>query len=372
MKKIKTKTPPIVAVDLFCGVGGLTHGLRKAGVEVTAGYDIDPACEWPFETNNGIAKFHKVDVAELMGETLKKHFESDEDSISLLAGCAPCQPFSTYSLNKTGDTDRRWSMLEHFGRLVAEVRPTLVTMENVPQVRKHEVFRNFVETLEGAGYSTSVHVVKCDEYGIPQSRTRLVLLASLLGKVELRARDPRRDKQRTVRSAIGGLERLTAGASSKLDPIHRTSTLSEMNFKRILAATPGGSWRDWDPKLIAPCHKEETGKTFPGVYGRMEWDKPAPTITTQFFGFGNGRFGHPQQNRALSLREGAILQTFPPSYKFVKKNDPVHTKTVGRLIGNAVPVRLGQIIGESLTQHVISSRASKPTLLRTKKISKVN
>ncbi len=359
MTKTKTTKPSIVAVDLFCGVGGLTHGLRKAGVSVAAGYDIDPACEWPFEANNGTAKFHEVDVAELTGDALKAHFAEDEGSISLLAGCAPCQPFSTYSLNKTNDTDRRWSMLEHFGRLVEEVRPTLVTMENVPQVRKHEVFQGFVATLEAAGYSTSVHVVKCDEYGIPQARTRLVLLASLLGKVELRAKDPKRDKRRTVRNAIGDLERLTAGGVSKKDPIHRTSTLSDINFKRMLAATPGGSWRDWDQELVARCHKVETGKTFPGVYGRMEWDKPSPTITTQFFGFGNGRFGHPQQNRALSLREGAILQTFPPTYKFVKKNDTVHIKTVGRLIGNAVPVRLGQIIGESLTRHVIASRGAE-------------
>lgn len=352
MRSSKTSKPSIVAVDLFCGVGGLTHGLRKAGVEVAAGYDIDPACEWPFESNNGNAVFHKVDVAELTGDMLKAHFDADGKSVSLLAGCAPCQPFSTYSLNKTDDADRRWSMLEHFGRLVDEVRPTLVTMENVPQVRKHRVFLDFVETLEDAGYSTSVHVVKCDEYGIPQARTRLVLLASLLGKVELRARDPKRDKGRTVRSAIGGLERLTAGGVSETDPIHRTSTLSEINFKRILEATPGGSWRDWDQDLVAPCHKEETGKTFPGVYGRMEWDKPSPTITTQFFGFGNGRFGHPQQNRALSLREGAILQTFPARYRFVKKHEAVHMKTVGRLIGNAVPVKLGRIIGESLMQHV--------------------
>lgn len=359
MRTAKSPKPSIFAIDLFCGVGGLTHGLRKAGVDVVAGYDIDPACEWPFEANNGKAVFHQVDVAELTGDRLKAHFDADRESVSLLAGCAPCQPFSTYSLNKTDDTDSRWSMLEHFGRLVKEVRPTLVTMENVPQVRKHRVFQNFVETLETAGYSTNVHVVKCDEYGIPQTRTRLVLLASLLGKVELRPRDPKRDKRRTVHSAIGGLERLAAGGISEKDPIHRTSTLNEINFKRMLAATPGGSWRDWDQELVALCHREETGKTFPGVYGRMEWNKPSPTITTQFFGFGNGRFGHPQQNRALSLREGAILQTFPARYKFVKKNETVHMKTVGRLIGNAVPVRLGQIIGESLMQHVLAAKAGE-------------
>lgn len=355
----KSVKPSIVAVDLFCGAGGLTHGLRKAGVEVAAGYDVDPACEWPFEANNGTAKFYKSDVAELTGDELQAHFDGKEGSVSLLAGCAPCQPFSTYSLNKMDDSDQRWSMLEHFGRLVDQIRPTLVTMENVPQVRKHAVFQDFVATLEAAGYFTSVSVVKCDEYGIPQTRNRLVLLASLLGEVNLRASDPMRDRRRTVRSAIGKLECLEAGEASTKDSIHRSSSLNDINVKRMLASTPGGSWRDWDQDLIATCHKEDTGKTFPGVYGRMEWDKPSPTITTQFFGFGNGRFGHPEQDRALTLREGAILQTFPARYRFVKKNGTVQMKTIGRLIGNAVPVKLGKIIGESLTQHVFASRASE-------------
>lgn len=350
--KTQSQSQSIVAVDLFCGVGGLTHGLREAGINVAAGYDIDPACQWPFESNNGPAKFIEADVAAVSGAKLKKHFQTLRGSVSLLAGCAPCQPFSTYSLHKTDRDDQRWSMLEHFGRLVVEAQPKLVTMENVPQVRQHKVFQSFVKTLEGAGYSVSVHLVRCDRYGIPQSRIRLVLLASLLGAIELRASDSRRDKRRTVRQAIGRLEPLVAGGVSKRDPIHRTSALSETNLKRIRAAVPGGTWRDWDPELVAMCHKEESGKTFPGVYGRMEWDKPSPTITTQFFGFGNGRFGHPQQNRALSLREGAILQTFPPGYKFVRKNEAVQMKTIGRLIGNAVPVRLGRIIGESLVQHV--------------------
>jgi DNA (cytosine-5)-methyltransferase 1 len=345
--------PKIVAVDLFCGVGGLTHGLRKAGINVVAGYDIDTACKWPFEKNNGIAKFHQTDVAKLDGNALKKHFE-DFDGISLLAGCAPCQPFSTYSLNKTEETDQRWSMLEHFGRLVVEAMPTLVTMENVAQVHKHNVFKRFVATLESAGYSTSIKVVKCADYGVPQSRARLVLLASLLGEIKLRERDPRRDKKRTVRQTISKLPSIKAGQICDSDPLHRTSSLSELNYKRILAASPGGSWRDWEAELVAACHQEESGKTFAGVYGRMEWDKPSPTITTQFFGFGNGRFGHPQQHRALSLREGALLQTFPAKYKFVKKGDVVRMKTVGRLIGNAVPVRLGQVIGESLAEHVRS------------------
>ena len=348
-----TGSKNITAVDLFCGVGGLTHGLLKAGINVVAGYDIDPACEWPYESNNRDCVFHEADVATLDGSALKRHFaKPSPSSISLLAGCAPCQPFSSYSLYKTGAKDERWSMLGHFARLIDEVRPTLVTMENVPQVRAHSVFEQFVRTLQQAGYSTSVSIVRCVDYGIPQARMRLVFLASLLGAIGLRERDPRRDRKRTVRQVIGGLEALTAGGISDCDPLHRASSLSDLNLKRIRAAKPGGSWRDWNSDLIALCHQEESGKSFPGVYGRMEWDKPSPTVTTQFFGFGNGRFGHPEQHRALSLREGALLQTFPSKYRFVRKGGAVKMKTIGRLIGNAVPVRLGQVIGESLLQHV--------------------
>jgi DNA (cytosine-5)-methyltransferase 1 len=355
---LRQAMPSITAVDLFCGVGGLTHGLRKAGIGVVAGYDIDSACEWPYERNNGRAKFHQADVGNLTGEQITAHFGEDEDTITLLAGCAPCQPFSAYSLHKADESDARWPMLEHFGRLVTEALPTLVTMENVPQVRKHAVFHDFVQTLRDNDYWVSVNVVRCEEYGIPQARSRLVLLASRLGDIKLRERDPKRDKRRTVRSAIMGLEPLGAGEVSATDPIHRTSRLTELNERRIKAARPGGSWRDWDPNLLASCHKSETGQSFPGVYGRMEWDSPAPTITTQFYGFGSGRFGHPEQHRALSLREGAVLQTFPPKYRFVKQGAKVHMTTIGRLIGNAVPVRLGEVIGESLKMHVESNQST--------------
>ena len=148
------------------------------------------------------------------------------------------------------------------------------------------------------------------------------------------------------------MDPLNDGGVCKSDPIHKCSSLSKLNKKRIKASVPGGSWRDWDPKLIAACHKTKTGKTFPGVYGRMEWEKPAPTITTQFFGFGNGRFGHPEQHRALSLREGAVLQTFPRNYQFVQKGESVNVSGIGRLIGNAVPVKLGKVIGESFLEHI--------------------
>ncbi|WP_322084727.1 DNA cytosine methyltransferase [Burkholderia sp. BCC1972] len=340
----------VAAVDLFCGAGGLTHGLRKAGIDVQAGYDLDPKCRWPYERNNHGALFFERDICSVSGEELGKHFGGAR--IRVLAGCAPCQPFSSYSLGKTDTADKRWSMLTEFGRLVRETLPDIVTMENVPQVRRHGVFEQFVRALFRARYKVSAEIVACTDYGVPQERKRLVLLASRFGEIKLRERDPRRDRRRTVRDTIGHLPVLGAGDSYAPDIVHTSSKLSERNMARIRASIPGGSWRTWDQELIADCHKEASGSSFPSVYGRMQWDKPSPTITTQFFGFGNGRFGHPAQDRAISLREGALLQTFPRNYSFVAPGEVVEIKSIGRLIGNAVPVRLGQVIGESILQHL--------------------
>lgn len=339
----------VAAVDLFCGAGGLTHGLIAGGVVVRAGFDIDTACKWPYETNNAGAKFFPTDVSQVTGLDLRKWFKRGE--IKLLAGCAPCQPFSAYSLGKTDSEDKRWSMLGEFRRIAQELEPDLITMENVPQLERHPIFEEFFSSLQ-RHYKVSVQVVHCTDYGIPQQRKRLVLLASKYGSIQLRRPDGRMDRRRSVADVIGDMPKLDAGQQSPADPLHVCSKLSPRNLQRIRASVPGGSWRDWDGALVAQCHREESGKTFPGVYGRMEWNKPAPTITTQFFGFGNGRFGHPEQDRALSLREGAILQTFPKDYSFVEPGKRIEIKNVGRLIGNAVPVKLGKVIAESIYRHL--------------------
>jgi len=341
---------PISAVDLFCGAGGLSHGLLRAGISVSAGFDLDESCRYAFEHNNRPAKFYAVDVSALTGEMIRSAMP--EGNIRLLAGCAPCQPFSTYSLGKTSSDDVKWSLLTEFGRLVVEVQPDIVTMENVPKLQHHPVFGKFKNMLSMLGYYVSYQVVDCVEYGIPQTRKRLVLLASRLGPIQLRSRDPRRDKRRLVRHVIGRLEPLPAGGISERDDLHRASAVSTVNLRRLKVSQPGGTWKDWDEHLVADCHRLESGSTFVGVYGRMSWDEASPTITTQFYGFGNGRFGHPVQDRALSLREGAMLQTFPANYRFVEPGKPIRFKTVGRMVGNAVPVRLGQVIGESILEHV--------------------
>ena len=339
----------IRAVDLFCGAGGLTHGLGRAGIDVVLGVDLDPVCEYPFTANNN-AKFLKESVTELSGATLRKAFRGAD--LTLLAGCAPCQPFSTYSQSWASPEDERWDLLSHFARLVKESRPDLVTMENVPKLARMGVFTQFLQVLEREGYATAHQIVNCADYGVPQGRQRLVLLASRLGPVELKKPTTPKGRQKTVREAIESLPHIAAGDVHTKDPMHQSSDLSPLNLKRIKASKPGGTWRDWPASLVVDCHKKKSGQTFPGVYGRMVWDAPSPTITTQYFGFGNGRFGHPEQDRGLSLREGAILQSFPKSYQFVPKGSPVHKKTIGRLIGNAVPVKIGEAIGKSLVRHV--------------------
>ena len=344
----KKKVPEIKAADLFCGVGGLTHGLLRGGIKVVTGVDIDETCRYPFEKNNS-AKFLGKDVKELDPSVL--HDLLDDAPLSMLAGCAPCQPFSTYSRGKKQKrTNSDWELVSIFGRLVREVNPHFITMENVPSLKNHPVFEIFLESLKN--YHIEWSIVDCASIGIPQTRKRLVLLASKLGPDKLSLPNPK-DSIATVRNAISNLPKLQAGQSDPEDPLHAACQLSELNIKRIKASRPGGTWRDWDLALRATCHKKASGGTYPSVYGRMEWDQLAPTITTQCFGYGNGRFGHPEQNRAISLREAAILQTFPPNYTFLRNGENPKFHKLGRLIGNAVPVRLGEVIAETLCRHAM-------------------
>ncbi|MEN5260360.1 DNA cytosine methyltransferase [Stenotrophomonas hibiscicola] len=346
---LMSRTPAqIEAVDLFCGAGGLTAGLALAGIKVRVGLDIDEACRFPYEANNS-SVFWAKDVQELTGRDLEKWYKPK--SLKLLAGCAPCQPFSTYNLGRDTRADRKWPLLHSFRRLIGEISPELVTMENVPDVTRHSVYADFVEGLIERGYHVWAERVDCSAYGLPQRRFRHVLLASRLGPISLIA-PSLAHARRSVRDAISHLPTLEAGEVDPTDSLHRSAKLSALNLKRIKASTPGGSWADWPFELRSPCHQRDTGKSFPSVYGRMSWDEPSPTMTTLCYGFGNGRFGHPEQNRGISLREAALLQSFPDGYKFAPEGQEISFRPVGRMIGNAVPVRLGEVIGESLVAHV--------------------
>src|SRR6185437_10189719 len=195
--------------------------------------------------------------------------------------------------------------LPRSGESFAKSDPDIVSMENVPQLEKEAVFARFMADLQSAGYRVTYSNVNCWIYGVPQTRTRLVLFASKYGPINLLQATHFPSRRRTVRQTIGRLEPIAAGGISPRDKLHRASSLDPQNLRRIKASKPGGTWRDWSDRLVANCHKAETGETYSGVYGRMSWDGPAPTITTECHGFGNGRFGHPEQNRAISLREAA-------------------------------------------------------------------
>lgn len=350
--KRRGRLPSIEVVDLFCGIGGLSYGMKSKGLRILAGFDLDWTCQYAYETNNE-AKFIYKDIRSVRKEDIIPFYS--KKSIKVLAGCAPCQPFSSYAFkNKNKDKDK-YNLLYEFGRLVKEIHPDIVTMENVPAIvsfKLKSVFGDFIKTLESENYHISYQVVYCPDYGIPQTRKRLVLLASRLGEIELIAPTHTKDNYVTVRDTIGNLPPLHAGEQCPTDGLHRCRELSPLNMKRIMATPYGGSWKDWPEELVLDCHKKEGGKSFGSVYGRMTWDEPAPTMTTLCTGIGNGRFGHPVQNRAISAREAALFQTFPTTYRFFQNEKEVALTKVSRYIGNAVPPRLGEIIAESIKKHI--------------------
>ena len=341
--------PVASVIDLFCGAGALSHGFLLEGFLVMCGYDLDEACRYPFEANND-APFVRRDVAAINADELSREFSAHLPRV--LIGCAPCQPFSRYS---QGHEDPKWTLLEDFSRLVVAVSPDVLSMENVPQLVRFKggsVFEAFVAALENAGYRVRWTIAHCPDFGVPQARSRLVLIASRHGEPPLPDPTQSEEGHVTVRDAIGEMPPLKAGGVDPGDPLHRARAMSDLNLQRIRVSAPGGTWRDWDDALVTDCHKKETGRGYASVYGRMIWDQPSPTITTQFYGFGNGRFGHPEQDRALSLREGAMLQTFPRDYAFFRPGEPRPVKSIGRMIGNAVPVCLARAIGRAIKTHL--------------------
>lgn len=341
----------INAVDLFCGVGGLTHGLEKVGINVVAGIDIEESCRFPYEANNN-AKFIKKDIKEVTPAFLNSLYPENTD-VKILVGCAPCQPFSSYSYryNKTEKTKNKMDLLDYFGHLVEKTQPDIVSMENVPQMINTNVFETFLLTLCENNYEVDWEVVYTPDYDVPQNRKRLILVAKRYGSIKLIEKLRTNEEYLTVGDIIKDLPNLTAGETDINDPLHTTRRLAPINIKRIQQSVPGGTWEDWEVDLLPNCYKRKSGKSYKSVYGRIAWDKPSPTLTTQFIAYGSGRFGHPEQDRALSLREGAMLQTFPRYYQFTEGKVQSMDK-IAMMIGNAVPVKLGEVIGKSILAYI--------------------
>lgn len=350
----------VVAVDLFCGIGGLTSGLKASGIDVVAGIDIDSSCKYAYEENNG-AKFIAADVSEISGEFVSNLYP--ENSVRILAGCAPCQPYSSIRNGKKATTVEE-KQLKAFIRLIQETVPDIVTMENVVNLQRRQIYKEFLVALGSLHYNIWERSVNAADYGVPQKRRRLVLLASRIGSISMIPATHTKESYVSVEQTIKRLVPLRAGHTSKLDPMHKARDLSDLNLKRIKASKPNGTWMDWDEHLRLKCHLKESGKSFKAVYGRMSWNKPAPTITTKFHNIGSGRFGHPSQNRSLTPREAALLQTFPVDYKFVEEGEPVLFEKMGRWIGNAVPVKLAENIGLSIVKCIADNLITKEEMER--------
>lgn len=352
MKHLNKEKVTYDVVDLFCGIGGLSFGFKRQDFNVVAGYDIDETCKYAYEVNND-SKFIAKDVSNVTSEEIVHHYK--DSSIKILVGCAPCQPFSSYTFKDKAKDNNKWELLYHFSRLIKDVQPEIVSMENVAQLlnfKEAPVFNDFVNCLKDLSYYVHYEIVNCPDYGIPQKRKRLVLLASKLGRITIIPKTHLPANYKTVKDIIGGLPKIEDGESDKDDILHFSRKLSPLNKKRIKNTPYGGSWKDWPEELILECHKKKSGKSYPSVYGRMKWEDPAPTVTTHCIGYGNGRFGHPEQDRAISLREAALFQTFPMNYKFAEEGKDFSSVQLARQLGNAVPVLLGEVIAKSIKEHL--------------------
>lgn len=333
-------------IDIFCGVGGLTRGLKDAGIEVVAGIDLDPRVGQTYEFNNQDSRFIVSDVRRMPSSDLMSCVAGIPSSQLLLAGCAPCRSFSQQRRGWMRERDA--TLLGSFGRLVRELKPGWVLVENVPglaAVPGFSTFRRFIATLRELKYAVTYGILNAREFGVPQHRRRLVLIASKGGVPALPSPISGRGRGRyaTVREAIGHFPPIRAGEAHSGVPNHVASPLTEINFQR-LQATPqdGGDRRSWPKDLELRCHRGKN-REYTDVYGRLWWDRPAPTLTGRCHSISNGRYGHPEQDRAISLREAASLQTFPDNYVFFG-----YRSHIAQQIGNAVPVKLARILGDAI------------------------
>jgi DNA (cytosine-5)-methyltransferase 1 len=339
MKSIKQ----LLAVDFFCCAGGVTCGFRKAGIKVLGGIDIDGSYKDTYEKNNKGSKFIQSDIASLQPTDLERELDIKKNMDNLIfIGCSPCQYYTTIQTDKTKSTQTRL-LLEEFKRFVEYFNPAFLFIENVPglETKDGSPLANFKLFLKQKGFVFDDKVVNAAHYNVPQNRKRYVLVASRLKKI-ISIPEGNHQKIKTVKEVIGNLKPIQSGYKDNSSLKHWSAQLKPINLKRIKNTSHDGGtrieWKD-NEELQLDCYKGKD-HTFSDVYGRMYWNKPAPTITTKFHSISNGRFGHPEQDRAISLREGAMLQSFPKSYKFYSDS----LVTTARMVGNAVPPNLAATI----------------------------
>lgn len=343
------------AVDFFCGAGGMSYGLRQAGIQVLAGIDSDPDCRETYTSNITGAQFIENDITKLTSIKLSRILGLKQNDPDLVfAGCSPCQYWSKIRSDKK-KSEKSAFLLRNFERFIRHFRPGFVVIENVPGLltnKQKSILPDFITFLGHTGYAHADGIINANDFGVPQNRKRYLLIASrLVRKITLPPLQ--KDPSLVVSNFIGvanGFNHIAAGHKDNSEFQHTAAALAEKNLARIqLTPKSGGersSWKD-HPELQIPAY-EGRDDIFRDVYARMYWDRPAPTITTRFNSFSNGRFGHPEEDRAISVREGATLQTFPKTYIFKGSN----MGSVARQIGNAVPPEMAKRIGEHILRVI--------------------
>lgn len=333
----------LLAIDLFSGVGGLTEGMHQAGFDTKVAFEIDEIASKAYKLNHSKTTVIKRDLRKVTIAETRRLLKNK--TIHLLAGCPPCQGFSSIRrLNReTPVEDDRNELIKEYVRFVKALRPYTFMMENVPGLVKYELFDQAITSLSEIGYSVDYKIVNVKDYGVPQSRRRLVLVGSRLGKIKV-ASSP--NEKLTVREVIGDLP--LPGLSQ--DPLHKIFPKhSDKVLKRIkLTPKNGGSRKDLPKKYTLACHKAKN-VGFNDVYGRLRWDDYSTTITGGCLNPSKGRFLHPEQDRCISAREAALLQSFPPEYIFPLD---VPRGNLALMIGNALPPKFSYFQSLNLKNHI--------------------
>ncbi len=352
-----------VGIDLFCGCGGVTRGFLDAGINVALGVDWEPAFKATYERNNRV-DYLSCDIRTLSAREILSRINLRGNEALIISSCSPCQPFSLKNAKRTGDggVDYRADLGFELVRLIKEMRaigvsPDALFLENVPEFAKSPTWEEIRRELFKHGFSVAQKVVNCAEYGVPQSRRRFIAVA--LGSwsyVSLPAttHGPGLLPFATVRNAFASLPEIVAGQECEKTPNHRARELSQINMARIKSVpADGGSRTAFPTELVLDCHRKFHGHS--DVYGRMKFDEPSPTITTRCVSISNGRYGHPIENRGISVREAARLQTFPDDFVF----ESTSLESDARMVGNAVPVKVAEIFGSHLISQIERTLSEK-------------
>lgn len=335
-----------VAVDLFAGAGGLSQGLKDASFRVIGAIENDGECAATYRLNHPDTLLLEKDIQSVNAISFMQRLGLRSGELDLLAGCPPCQGYSTIGTrNKPVDNDQRNELVYEILRFTLALRPKTVMMENVPALAKNARLERICQGLSNAGYALDVKILDMVHFGVPQKRRRMILLASRLGRIEVLSKKNDKLGMVTVRNTIGNLP--AVGRSG--DPLHDSKATHGSRVSQFISMVPkdGGSRKDVDEVYQLECHKRTTG--FRDVYGRMAWDKPSPTITGGCGNPSKGRFIHPLENRAITLREAALLQTFPPQYNFSLSSG---RSRIATMIGNALPPRFINFHAGYLLNHL--------------------